>query len=131
MTKFNTNAITKAVIAALKHGDAFEAELVKLQGLAKGADRETIKAIVCPIVAKHYGEAFADGQWADSDGAAKRKANRIIGSIVGTQPTKQANKVAVDKKLVKTISASIIGAGLTKKQFDALLSELRASIAFA
>ena len=131
MTKFNTTAITKAVLAALAAGDVFETQLTTLQKLLKGADRPTVHGLVCPIVAAKYNKAFADGKWADSDCAAKRKANRIIGSIVGTQPTKQSNKVAVDKKLVKTISASIIGAGLTKKEFDALLSELRASIAFA
>jgi len=127
--KLNTTAITKAVISALKHGDAFEAELVKLQGLAKGADRETIKAIVCPIVAKRYGAAFADGQWADSKCAAKRKANRIIASIVSTAP-KTSSKVAVDKNLVASLRDTIVGAGLTKKQFDAVLSALRASVSF-
>jgi hypothetical protein len=127
--KLNTTAITKAVMSALEHGDAFEAELVKLQGLAKGADRETVKAIVCPIVAKHYGETFADGQWANSKCAAKRNANRIIASIVGTAP-KTSSKVAVDKKLVASLRDTIIGAGLNKKQFNALLSELRASISF-
>jgi len=127
--KLNTTAITKAVISALEHGDAFEAELVKLQGLAKGADRETVKAIVCPIVAAHYDETFADGQWADSKCAAKRKANRIIASIVGTAPA-QSSKVAVDKKLVAALRDTIVGAGLTKKQFDAVLSALRASVSF-
>jgi hypothetical protein len=127
--KLNTTAITKAVISALEHGDAFEAELVKLQGLAKGTARETIKAIVCPIVAKHYGATFADGQWADSGCAAKRKANRIIGAIAGTAP-KTSSKIAVDKKLVASLRDTIVGAGLTKKQFNAVLSALRASVSF-
>jgi hypothetical protein len=127
--KLNTTAITNAIIAALTHGDAFEAEMLKLQGLLKGTEREAVKDIVAPVVAAHYGETFADGKWADSKCAAKRKANRIIASIVGTAP-KQANKVVVDKKLVKSLSSTIIAAGLTKKQFDALLSELRASISF-
>ena len=126
MTKFNTTAITKAVIAALTHGDAFEAELVKLQGLLKGADREAVKAIVAPIVAKHYGEVFTDGQWADSDGAAKRKANRIIGSIVGTQPAKQANKVVVNKALVKQMATML--KGMDAKVLNATIAAVKAAL---
>jgi len=126
---FNTKAITSAVLAALVAGDTFEAQLIELQRLLKGADRDTIKGIVAPIVATKYGETFADGQWADSKCAAKRKANRIIGAIVGTAPA-QSSKVAVDKKLVASLRDTIIGAGLTKKQFDAVLSALRASVSF-
>ena len=129
MKKFDINAITAAVLAALAAGDAFETQLTTLQKLLKGADRPTVKGIIAPIVATKYDETFADGEWANSKCAAKRKANRIIASIVGTAP-KQANKVVVDKKLVKSLSSTIIEAGLTKKQFDALLSELRASISF-
>ena len=129
MKKFDTNAITAAVLAALAAGDTFEAQLIELQRLLKGADRDTIKGIVAPIVATKYGETFADGQWADSKCAAKRKANRIIGAIAGTAPA-QSSKVAVDKKLVASLRDTIVGAGLTKKQFDAVLSALRASISF-
>ena len=129
MKKFDINAITAAVLAALAAGDAFETQLTTLQKLLKGADRATAKSIIAPVVAAHYGETFADGKWANSKCAAKRNANRIIANIVCTAP-KQANKVAVDKKLVKSLSSTIIEAGLTKKQFDALLSELRASISF-
>jgi len=129
MKSFNVNAITTAVLAALAAGDTFEEQLTTLQKLLKGADRDTIKGIVAPIVATKYGETFADGQWADSKCAAKRKANRIIGAIAGTAPA-QSSKVAVDKKLVASLRDTIVGAGLTKKQFDAVLSALRASISF-
>jgi len=129
MKSFNVNAITVAVLAALAAGDTFEAQLIELQRLLKGADRDTIKGIVAPIVATKYGETFADGQWADSGCAAKRKANRIIGAIAGTAP-KTSSKVAVNKKLVKAVRDTIIEAGLTKREFDALLAELRASVSF-
>ena len=123
--KLNTTAITKAVISALEHGDAFEAELVKLQGLAKGTDRETIKAIVCPTVAKHYGETFKDGEWANSKCAAKRKANRIIASIVGTAP-KQSKKVAVNKALVKQVAALL--KDVESKSLNATIAAIRAAL---
>lgn len=128
--KFNTNAITAAVLAALEAGDTFEAQLTELQRLLKGADRPTIKGIVAPIVAAKYDETFKDGAWANPACAAKRKANRIIAAIGGTTAPKTSNKVAVDKKLVKTMRDTIIGAGLTKAQFNALLAELRASVSF-
>jgi len=127
---FNTKAITSAVLAALAAGDTFEAQLTELQRLLKGADRPTIKGIIAPIVAAHYGETFTDGAWADSGCAAKRKANRIIAAIGGTTAPKTSNKVAVDKKLVKTMRDTIVGAGLTKAQFNALLAELRAAVSF-
>jgi hypothetical protein len=123
--KLNTTAITNAIVAALTHGDAFEAEMLKLQGLLKSAEREAVKDIVAPIVAAHYGETFADGKWADSKCAAKRKANRIIANIVGTAP-KQANKVKVNKALVKQIAALL--AEMDTKAVNATLTAVRAAL---
>jgi len=123
--KLNTTAITNAIIAALTHGDAFEAEMLKLQGLLKSAEREAVKDIVAPIVAAHYGETFADGKWANSKCAAKRKANRIIANIVGTAP-KQANKVKVNKALVKQIAALL--AEMDTKAVNATLTAVRAAL---
>lgn len=123
--KLNTTAITNAIIAALTHGDAFEAEMLKLQGLLKSAEREAVKDIVAPIVAAHYGETFAEGKWADSKCAAKRKANRIIASIVGTAP-KQANKVKVNKAIVKQIAALL--AEMDTKAVNATLTAVRAAL---
>ena len=123
--KLNTTAITNAIIAALTHGDAFEAEMLKLQGLLKGTEREAVKDIVAPIVAAHYGETFAEGKWADSKCAAKRKANRIIASIVGTAP-KQASKVKVNKALVKQIAALL--AEMDTKAVNATLTAVRAAL---
>jgi len=123
--KLNTTAITNAIIAALTHGDAFEAEMLKLQGLLKSAEREAVKDIVAPIVAAHYGETFADGQWADSKCAAKRKANRIIASIVGTAP-KTSSKIAVNKALVKQIAALL--KGVDAKALGATIAAVRAAL---
>ena len=123
--KLNTTAITNAIIAALTHGDAFEAEMLKLQGLLKGAEREAVKDIVAPIVAAHYGETFAEDKWADSKCAAKRKANRIIASIVGTAP-KQSNKVVVNKALVKQMAALL--KGMDAKVLNATIAAVKAAL---
>ena len=123
--KLNTTAITNAIIAALTHGDAFEAEMLKLRGLLKSAAREAVKDIVAPIVAAHYGETFAEGKWADSKCAAKRKANRIIASIVGTAP-KTSSKVAVNKALVKQVAALL--KGVDAKALGATIAAVRAAL---
>ena len=123
--KLNTTAITNAIIAALTHGDAFEAEMLKLKGLLKSAKREAVKDIVAPIVAAHYGETFAEGKWADSKCAAKRKANRIIASIVGTAP-KTSSKIAVNKALVKQVAALL--KGVDAKALGATIAAVRAAL---
>jgi uncharacterized protein with ATP-grasp and redox domains len=128
---FNLTAIHSAIIAALVAGDAFEAELTKLQVLFKGANRAAVKAVVCPIVAAHYGETFADGEWADSFCAAKRKANRVIKAIVDTEATpKESAHTAVNEKVLAALVGTVVDAGLSKKEFAAMLTALRAAISF-
>ena len=57
----------------------------------------------------------------------KRFADHIsrTGRTSGKKPT-----VAVPKQLVSTIASEIIEAGLTKAQFDALISQLRDAVAY-
>ena len=126
---FNLKSINTAVVIALEAGDTLHAACVTLQKLLKGADRDTVKGIICPMVAKHYGESFADGKWANSDCAAKRKANRIIGAIVGTAP-KQSAKAAVNEKVLATMVDAVVKAGLTKQEFGAVVAALRAAVSF-
>ncbi len=128
---FNLIAINAAIITALKAGDTFEAALTELQSLLKGADRPTVKGIVCPMVAAHYGEAFADGEWADSGCAAKRKANRVIKAIVETSAApKESAHTAVNEKVLAALVGTVVDAGLNKKEFAAMLTALRAAISF-
>jgi hypothetical protein len=128
---FNLIAINAAIISALQAGDTFEAALTELQSLLKGADRPTVKGIVCPMVAAHYGEVFADGEWADSGCAAKRKANRVIKAIVEPAAApKESAHTAVDEKVLAALVGTVVKAGLTKQEFGAMLTALRAAIAF-
>jgi hypothetical protein len=128
----NINVITTAVKAAFKAGDTYDAQIVILQRECKGADRDTIKAIVCPIAAAKYDAEYVDGKWVDSKCAAKRHANRVIAAVMGTASNASEPKAAVrlPKALVSSITDEIIGAGLTKAQFDALLTQLKAAITF-
>ncbi len=126
---FNLITINAAIIAALNAGDALLSSCTKLQTLLKGADRKTVHGIVCPMVAAHYGETFANGKWANSDCAAKRKANRIIGAIVGTTPS-QSTKAAVNKKALAAMVDAVVSNGLTSKEMNAVIAALRAAISF-
>ena len=126
---FNLITINAAIIAALNAGDALLSSCTKLQTLLKGADRKTVHGIVCPMVAAHYGETFANGKWANSDCAAKRKANRIIGAIVGTTPS-QSTKAAVNKKALAAMVDAVVSNGLTSREMNAVIAALRAAISF-
>ena len=126
---FNLKSINTAVVTALTAGDTLHDSCTTLQTLLKGADRKTVHGIVCPMVAAHYGETFADGKWANSDCAAKRKANRIIGAIVGTTP-KESAKAAVNAKALAQMVDAVVANGLTKQEMAAVLAALRAAISF-
>ena len=126
---FNIFEIKKQVVIAIKAGDTLHDACTTLQTLLKGADRKTVHGIVCPMVAAHYGETFANGKWANSDCAAKRKANRIIGAIVGTTPS-QSTKAAVNKKALAAMVDAVVANGLTSKEMNAVIAALRAAISF-
>lgn len=126
---FNLKSINVQVVLALTAGDTLHDACTELQKLLKGADRKTVHGIVCPMVAAHYGEVFADGKWANSNCAAKRKANRVIGAIVGTTP-KESAKAAVNEKVLATMVDAVVKAGLTKQEFGAVVAALRAAVSF-
>jgi hypothetical protein len=126
---FNIFEIKKQVVIAIKAGDTLHDACTTLQTLLKGADRKTVHGIVCPMVAAHYGETFTNGKWANSDCAAKRKANRIIGAIVGTTPS-QSTKAAVNAKALAQMVDAVVGNGLTSKEMNAVIAALRAAISF-
>ena len=57
--------------------------------------------------------------------------NMVEGTTRRKKVSAKREPVAVDAKLVKSVRAEIIAAGLTKAQLDALIAELRATISFA
>jgi thiamine pyrophosphokinase len=59
---------------------------------------------------------------------SKRFADHISRTTV--RSGKKPNAVAVPKQVVSNIVSEIIDAGLTKAQFDALIAQLRDSVAF-
>ena len=59
--------------------------------------------------------------------ACRKALNRTVTFICGSESN---DAVEVPPKLVKKLTSEIIGAGLTQKQFNALLAQLRDSISF-
>jgi hypothetical protein len=114
---FNANAINTAISDAFTSADkavdarvVYQANVVKLRGLLKGADRETVKGFVCPRAALHYNETYADGKWADSKCAAKRWANRMISDVMGASPATSSKTVVKLTRVQKAAVAALLAA---------------------
>jgi len=126
--KLNTTAIAAAIRAASGSLGKLEGEkaryqalVLELQELFGDSDRETVKAYVCEYVAKR-GE-YTDGKWAATAGTSKKRANRIISSIMGKAESAQ---VKVNKALVKQIAALL--AEMDTKAVNATLTAVRAAL---
>ena len=125
--KLNTteiNAAIRSAAGALGKLDSekarYKALVITLQELFGDADRETVKAHVCECLAKK-GE-YVDGTWAKTAGTSKRRANRIIKSIVGTESA----KVKVNKVLVKQIAALL--SEMDTKVLNATIAAVKAEL---
>ena len=99
---------------------------------------DSVRALLLPVFASVWsielvtGEGSGSGKMVFDSSAsgyeACRKAlSRTVTFICGAH---ESNAVEVPPKLVKKLTNEIIDAGLTKKQFDALLKQLRASVSF-
>ena len=100
--------------------------------------RESVRSILLPEFASVYSVKLVTGEGSGSgkqvlDSSAKayeacRKAlGRTLTFICGAESN---DAVEVSPKLVKKITNEIIDAGLDSKQFNALLTALRANITF-
>jgi hypothetical protein len=100
--------------------------------------RESVRSILLPEFASVYSVKLVTGEGSGSgkqvlDSSAKsyeacRKAlGRTVSFICGAE---SSDAVEVSPKLVKKLANEIIDAGLTQKQFNALLTQLRASVSF-
>ena len=105
------SVINTAVQSFLLHGDAFEQACIDLQRLFKGVARETVKETVCPMVSAYYtakgvaNSGYVDGKWEAKNGSAKKKANRLLITIVGTSSPATSAKTVV--KLTRVQKAAV------------------------
>ena len=129
------------VVAIKSESDASaKAEIARI-ALKKQHGRkshESVRALLLPVFASVWsielvtGEGSGSGkQVLDSSASGYEACRKALGrTVTFICGARESNAVEVPPKLVKKISNEIIEAGLTKKQFDALLTQLRASVSF-
>ena len=129
------------VVAIKKEGDAKANADIARVALKKQYGRkssESVRALLLPVFSSVYsvklvkGEGSGSGKMVfDSSASAyeacRKALNRTVTFICGSESN---DAVEVPPKLVKKLTSEIIGAGLTQKQFNALLAQLRDSISF-
>ena len=129
------------VVAIKKEGDASADADIARNALKKQLGRKTresVRSILLPEFASVYDVKLVTGEGSGSgkqvlDSSAKayeacRKAlNRTVTFICGSE---SSDAVEVSPKLVSDMTKKIIDAGLDSKQFNALLTALRANITF-
>ena len=99
---------------------------------------ESVRALLLPVFADVWsitlvtGEGSGSGKMVlDSSASGYEACRKALGrTITFICGARESNAVEVPAKLVKKLTNEIIDAGLTKKQFDALLTQLRASVSF-
>ncbi len=108
----------------------------------KRKSRETVRTTLMPLVGKYWTVKLVDGEGkakgskvfdssAENYENAKRDLYDLVVGICGKANSSGSKEpVVVSKKLVTNITNEIIGAGLTRDEFNALLSQLRDSVSF-
>ena len=116
--------------------------VVELTKALKRKSRETVRATLMPLVGKFWGVALVDGEGkakgskvfstdAPKYENAKRDLYDLVVGICGKASSSGSKEpVAVPKKLLSDITSEIIDAGLTRDEFNALLSQLRDAVSF-
>jgi uncharacterized protein Veg len=129
------------VVAIKSESDASaKAEIARI-ALKKQHGRkshESVRALLLPVFASVWsielvtGEGSGSGkQVLDSSASGYEACRKALGrTVTFICGARESNAVEVPPKLVKKLTNEIIDAGLTKKQFDALLTQLRASVSF-
>ena len=100
--------------------------------------RESVRAILLPEFSSVYdvklvtGEGSGSGkQVFDSNAKAYEACRKALGrTVTFICGARESNAVEVPAKLVKKLANEIIDAGLTQKQFNALLTQLREAVSF-
>jgi len=129
--------ITNALASAQSYANA----IALARKDAKGMTRDAVRTAILPTVASFYsvavkaGEGKAEGtKVMDKDATkyetARKALQRLLSDICPSESAGKKEAVTAPKALVKRMTSEIIEAGLTKAEFDALLTELRASVSF-
>ena len=116
--------------------------IVDLTKALKRKSRETVRTTLMPLVGKFWSVKLIDGEGkakgskvfnssAENYENAKRDLYDLVVGICGKASSSGSKEpVVVSKKLVTNITNEIIDAGLTRDEFNALLSQLRDAVKF-
>lgn len=131
----NVNLFCKSGVTKAQAIDALTKEL-------KRKSRESVRTTLMPLVGKFWTVKLIDGEGkakgskvldssAENYENAKRDLYDLVVGICG-KASSSGNKepVVVPKKLLSNITNEIIDAGLTRDEFNALLSKLRDAVSF-
>ena len=99
---------------------------------------ESVRALLLPVFADVWsiklvtGEGSGSGKMVlDSSASGYEACRKALGrTVTFICGARESNAVEVSPKLVKKLAKEIIDAGLTQKQFNALLTQLRESVSF-
>ena len=120
--------VTKALNSAVEYGKAIEA--IKTE--CKGKDRDTVRSLMLSPIASFYAVPLNDKGNLDREAkqyeAAKKALQRMLNDVCGKATHGKTEIVKVAK--VKVAAALDIVEGMTKQEFNAWLSAVRAAVSF-
>jgi hypothetical protein len=121
--------VTKALNAAHTYGEAIE----QLKKDCAGKSRDDVRAAMLPAVAAHpkYKVKVVDGKMSPDSAkyeTARKALQRLLSDVCGAAEHAKSEPVKVAK--AKVDAAVLIAAGMTKAEFNAWLSAVRAAVSF-
>jgi hypothetical protein len=121
--------VTKALDAAHTYAEAIE----QLKKDCAGKSRDDVRAAMLPAVAAHpkYKVKVVDGKLcpeSDNYETARKALQRLLNGVCGAAEHAKSEPVKVAK--AKVDAAVLIAAGMTKAEFNAWLSAVRAAVSF-
>ena len=137
-----TTRSIKSIVLSLKGATTqAQTDVNDLATKFAGKSRDDIRTTLLPIVGEAYKVALIDGKGkatgtkvfdstAEDYESARKFLQRILTAIAPTEPKATAQRIDVPRELRVGIIKQIIEAGLTKAQFNALLSQVRDAIDF-
>lgn len=120
--------VTKALNSAVEYGNAINA--IKTE--CKGKAREDVRSLMLSPIASFYSVPLNDKGNLDRDAkqyeAAKKALQRMLNDVCGKATHGKTETIKVAK--AKVDAAVSIAAGMTKAEFNAWLSAVRAAVSF-
>jgi methionine synthase I (cobalamin-dependent) len=131
-------AVNKALESAQVYGEAI-ALAVKA---AEGMPRDAVRVAIMPTIGAFYKVPLVDGSGkaegtkvfdkeAKAYEAARKALQRLLKDIMGVETSSPSREAVIaPRKVFKSVLSEILNSGMSKAEFNALLTELRDSVSF-